>query len=236
MQLIRLNKYLKDMDLCSRRKADEFIAKGYVQVNKQIITELGYKIDPAKDVVTLLEDLHKEQSLYSYIVLNKPRGYVCSKSREDGIPIFDLLPVVNNLTYAGRLDKSSHGIVILSNDGKFVYKVAGAEFAKEKEYIVRVNQPVTSEYLIRQTNGSIMLDNKQLRRAQVWQIGTHVYKIILTEGVNRQIRRMAEICGYKVIDLKRIRIDCISDHNLKSGEWRYLTRNEINYIQTKNNI
>lgn len=233
MELVRLNKYLKDQDICSRRKADEFIAKGYIKVNGQIITELGFKLNPLLDKVELSPELTLEKQQFRYIVLNKPKGYVCSKNREDGKPIFDLLPVVKDLTYAGRLDKDSHGLVILSNDGKFVYKVFGAEFAKQKEYIVRVNKAVTAEYLAKQANGSIELDGKLLRPAQVKQIGTHAYKITLTEGVNRQLRRMAEVCDYRVVDLKRIRIDNIGDRGLETGEWRELTTGEIKQVMAK---
>lgn len=233
MELVRLNKYLKDQDICSRRKADEFIAKGYIKVNGQIITELGFKLNPLLDKVELSPELTLEKQQFRYIVLNKPKGYVCSKNSEDGKPIFDLLPVVKDLTYAGRLDKDSHGLVILSNDGKFVYKVFGAEFAKQKEYIVRVNKAVTAEYLAKQANGSIELDGKLLRPAQVKQIGTHAYKITLTEGVNRQLRRMAEVCDYRVVDLKRIRIDNIGDRGLETGEWRELTAGEIKQVMAK---
>ena len=233
MELVRLNKYLKDQDICSRRKSDEFIAKGYIKVNGQVITELGFKLNPLLDKVELSPELTLEKQQFRYIVLNKPKGYVCSKNREDGKPIFDLLPIVKDLTYAGRLDKDSHGLVILSNDGKFVYKVFGAEFAKQKEYIVRVNKAVTAEYLVKQANGSIELDGKLLRPAQVKQIGTHAYKITLTEGVNRQLRRMAEVCDYRVVDLKRIRIDNIGDRGLETGEWRELTAGEIKQVMAK---
>lgn len=233
MELVRLNKHLKDLNICSRRKADEFIAKGYIKVNGQVITELGFKLDPATDKVEVLSGVAEEKAQFRYILLNKPKGYVCSKSRVDGKPIFELLPQIKDLTYAGRLDKESHGLVILSNDGKFVYKVFGAEFAKEKEYIVRVNKPVTAEYLARQANGSIVLDDKQLRPAKVKQIGDSVYKITLTEGVNRQLRRMAEVCDYRVIDLKRIRIHCVNDYGLDSGAWRDLTPGEIKQIMAQ---
>ena len=190
-------------------------------------------MNPLLDKVELSPELNLEKQQFRYIVLNKPKGYVCSKNREDGKPIFDLLPVVKDLTYAGRLDKDSHGLVILSNDGKFVYKVFGAEFAKQKEYIVRVNKAVTAEYLAKQANGSIELDGKLLRPAQVKQIGTHAYKITLTEGVNRQLRRMAEVCDYRVVDLKRIRIDNIGDRGLETGEWRELTAGEIKQVMAK---
>jgi 23S rRNA pseudouridine2604 synthase len=233
MELVRLNKYLKDRDICSRRKADEFISQGYIKVNGVVITELGFKVNPSVDKIEILPQVAQETASFRYIVLNKPKGFSCTRDRKEGKLIFDLLPQITDLTYAGRLDKDSHGLVILSNDGKFVYKVFGAEFNKEKEYIVRVNKPLTDEYLHTQANGSIILDGKKLRPCKVKAIGSQVYKITLTEGVNRQLRRMAEVCDYRVIDLKRIRIDVVTDYNLAPGQWRDLTTTEINLIMNK---
>ena len=228
--LIRLNKYLRDSGLCSRRKADEFIEAGYIQINGEIVTDLGVKLDPEIDKIEILNGAHEAKAKFRYILLNKPKGYVCSKNHEDGIPVFELIPQIDNITYAGRLDKESHGLVILSNDGEFVYRVAGAEFGKEKEYIVRVKQELTPDFIRNQANGSIILDGKQVKPAKIKQIGTHVYKITLNEGINRQIRKMAEAMGYNVIDLKRIRIDNITDDNLKPGQWREISTDEIKHI------
>ncbi len=227
MELVRLNKYLKDQNICSRRKADEFIAKGYIKVNGNIIMELGYKVNPHQDKIEVLPELHKETASFRYILLNKPIGYVCSKAKDEGKTIFDLVPPIKNLTYAGRLDKDSHGLVILSDDGKFIYSIAGNEFKREKEYVVKVDRPVTTEFIIRQSNGSIMLDGRLLRRAKVVQIDEFKYKIILTEGLNRQIRRMAEHMGYKVLDLQRVRVGNICDSKLALGSWRELTQLEV---------
>lgn len=227
MDLVRLNKYLKDLGLCSRRQADEFIAKGYVKVNGQIVSELGLKINPQLDVVEALPALAATTAQFRYLLLNKPKGYVCSKSRADGQPIFELLPAIKGLAYAGRLDKDSHGLVLLSNDGQFVYKAFAAEFAKEKEYLVRVNKPVTAAYLATQAEGSIVLDGKTVRPARVKQTAGNEYRIILTEGLNRQLRRMAEVCAYRVLDLQRIRIAHIKDNQLASGAWRELSLAEV---------
>ena len=183
MALVRLNKYLKDQNICSRRKADEFISMGYVLVNNIIITELGTMIDPEVDRVTVSNNLHKVINSFRYILLNKPINYVCSKNRNEGKLIFDLLPQIKDLTYAGRLDKDSHGLIILSNDGRFVYKVAGSEFEVEKEYLVRVDKPITSQFILRHTNSSIRLDGKLLKPAKIHIINQFVYKITLTEGV-----------------------------------------------------
>lgn len=227
MELIRLNKYLKDMGICSRRQADEFIALGYVTVNNDVITEMGFKVNPVVDKVVLLPILNQKVSQFKYILLNKPTGYVCSKSAVDGKNIFELLPDLNNLTYAGRLDKDSHGLIILSNDGRFVYQVCGSEFAKEKEYIVRVNKPITPNFLLQQSNGSIRLDGRLVKPSPTKFINDYTYSIILTEGINRQIRRMALNQGYKVVGLERIRIGQIRDNKLKAGQWRNLTNAEV---------
>lgn len=230
MEQVRLNKYLKDQDICSRRKADEFISKGYIKVNGNIVTELGFRIDPAVDKVEVLPGLRDEISQFKYILLNKPKGYVCSKHEDGCKTIFELLPKIKGLAYAGRLDKDSHGLVLLSNDGKFVYSIFGKEFLREKEYIVKVNKPLTQNFILKQGNGSIILDGRCVRRAKVKQINENAYQIILTEGINRQIRRMAENQGYNVIDLKRVRIDNISDKALPLGKWRDLTKIEIQSI------
>ena len=229
MELVRLNKYLKDIGICSRRSADEFIAKGYIQVNGEVVTELGLKINPLLDKVTILPELNHAIAQFRYILLNKPIGYVCTKSNIDGMNIFSLLPPIDKLTYAGRLDKDSHGLIILSNDGKFVYSVASGEFAKE--YIVRVNKPISRNFLIQQGNGSIKLDGRMVRSCQVELVDEFTYRIILVEGINRQIRRMAENQGYRVTDLKRVRIEKINDSGLLPGKWRELTANEIKTFQ-----
>ena len=225
MQLLRLNKYLKDTGVCSRRGADEFILKGYIQVNGKVVTELGVKINPLVDKVTVLPELNQAIAQFRYILLNKPIGYVCTKSNIDGLNIFSLVPPIDKLTYAGRLDKDSHGLIILSNDGKFVYAVASGEYAKE--YIVRVNKPISRNFLIQQGNGSIKLDGRMVKPCQVELIDEFTYRIILVEGINRQIRRMAENQGYRVTDLKRVRIAEITDSNLPPGKWRELSVKEI---------
>ena len=227
MELIRLNKYLKDVGICSRRKADEFIANGYIKVNGQIVTELGFKINPELDKVEVLPEVKAIVDEFKYIVLNKPKGYVCSNSKLDGKTIFELVPEIKGLAYAGRLDKDSQGLIILSNDGKFVYNVAGKEFDCEKEYLVRVDRIVTKEYLEQQSCGNIRLDGKAVRKAKVEYVSEYLYKITLTEGMNRQVRRMAENQGYKVTGLKRIRVGIVKDYNLPLGKWRELTLDEV---------
>jgi 23S rRNA pseudouridine2604 synthase len=231
VKLIRINKYLKDSGLCSRRMAETFIVKGYISINGNIVTDLATKVNPEIDKVTISPLAYQETNQFTYILLNKPKGYVCSKSKTDGKLIFELVPNIKNLTYAGRLDKDSHGLIVLSNDGQFVYKLLGNEFNKEKEYIVRVNKPLTPQYLEKQANGTLIIDGETIRPAKIKQIGSHVYKIILTQGINRQIRKMANALDYNVVDLKRIRIDILMDNNLSQGKWRNLTDDEIENIR-----
>ncbi len=227
MSEVRLNKYLKDNNICSRRKADEFIALGYIKVNGAVVTELGYKVNPKLDNIEIAPALFQEKAQFRYLLLNKPQGYVCSKSDVEGKTIFELVPAIKDLTYVGRLDKESHGLILLSNDGQFVYAMMGNVFHKEKEYIVTVNKPLTANFIKQQGNGSIRLDNKQVRPARVKMLNEFTYKIIITEGINHQIRRMAENQGYKVVDLKRTRIGNIVDRTLALGAWRDLTLDEI---------
>lgn len=215
------------MNICSRRHADKFITQGYVKVNGSVITNLGTKIDPTVDIIEFLPNIDVAISEFKYILLNKPIGYICSKDSSEGSIIFELVPVIENLSYAGRLDKDSHGLILLSNDGKFTYTAFANEFEKEKEYKVKVNKPITNNLLNTLANGSIVLDGRKVLPAKVRQINEYMFSITLTEGINRQIRRMVENQGYKVLDLERFRIGTISDPILPSGKWRYLTKDEI---------
>jgi 23S rRNA pseudouridine2604 synthase len=230
MEPVRLNKYLKDAGICSRRKADEFIEKGYILVNGKVVSELGYKVNPSQDKIEVLPIVDNIIKDYRYILLNKPKGYVCSKSTIDGKNIFELLPNIENLTYSGRLDKDSEGLILLSNNGQFIYSIAGKEYECEKEYIVTVNKIVTKEYLFQQSSGNIRLDGKAVRKAKVTQLGSKSYSIILTEGMNRQIRRMAENQGYKVTNLKRVRIGNLTNKNIQLGSYRELTKEELKLL------
>lgn len=234
MESIRLNKYLKDSGLCSRRKADEFIANGLIKVNGAIVTKLGFKVNPLQDKIEILAEVNKIIDAFKYIILNKPKGYVCSKSTLDGKNIFELLPKIDGLSYAGRLDKDSQGLIILSNDGKFIYNVAHNEHNIEKEYLVRIDKPLTKEYLTQQASGNIRINGKRVRKAKVLLVSEYLYKITLTEGMNRQVRKMAENQGYFVTQLTRIRIGNIIDDTIAIGKWRYLTQSEIEWLRIPN--
>lgn len=229
---IRLNKYLKDKGIASRRKADEFISKGYIRVNGKVVTELGFRVDEDKDKIEISEELNEEKKKYRYIVLNKPAGYVTSKSENEGKSVFSLLPEIEGLTYAGRLDKESKGLLIFSNDGEFIFGITYPEFEKEKEYRVVVDEAVTEEALNKMRKG-MMIDGKLTKQAVVEKTGDYSFNIILNEGMNRQIRKMAKRVGYEVIELTRFRIKSILSNDIKIGTWRELTKEEVEDLKVR---
>lgn len=231
---IRLNKYLKDKGLCSRRKADEFIEKGYIKVNGRVVTELGVKIDEEKDIVEILPEAHEEKEKFKYILLYKPVGYVTTKSTVEGKNIFELVPEIEGLTYSGRLDKESEGLIILSNDGEFVFSLAYPDFEKEKEYAVEVDREVDESKLDYMRKG-MKIKGKLTKPAVVIKTGTYTYDIILTEGLNHQIRIMAQKVGWEVMSLVRFRIKNIYAGNMKPGTWRELTKEEIDDLKKNKN-
>ncbi|BDU50256.1 pseudouridine synthase [Haliovirga abyssi] len=226
MNKIRLNKYLKDLGISSRRKADEFIEKGYIKLNGKVVKELGTKIDIEKDVIEISDKLKKEKENYVYLVLNKPKGYVTSKNKKEGKTVLELLPNIKNLTYAGRLDKESEGLLIFSNDGEFVFKITYPDFEKEKEYLVTVDKKINEKLLDKMRKGMV-IDNKQTKPTKIKKVNEYSYKIILTEGINRQIRKMAKKVGLNVKKLIRIRIKNIYIDSVEYGKWRYLKKDEI---------
>jgi len=226
-----MNKYISAHFGVSRRKADEWIEKGYVVLNGKKVSEQGLQVEDG-DRVEIIEEGLEEKKEFKYFLLNKPEGYVCTKSQDEGKNIFELLPPIPNLAYAGRLDKDSHGLIIVSNDGKFVYKVAGSEHEKTKTYEVKVDMPITDFDLDIMQNG-MLIGGKMTKEARVERVNISKFTIELKEGINRQIRRMCRTLGYHVRDLKRIDIHGISDDTLSEGYWRELTQDEIKKILEK---
>lgn len=220
---IRLNKYLKDQGIASRRKADELIAGGFITVNGEVVTEMGYTVDPEVDTV-VCESLFKND--FVYIAYHKPVGTVTSANEEEGRTIFADLPEIANLAYAGRLDKESEGLLLVSNDGQFVYSVAGSEHEKEKEYTVFTDKPITEGMLVKMRMG-MSVDNKKTKPAKATRLGERSFILIITEGINRQIRKMAQKVGLTVMRLIRTRVHTVKLNNLEPGKWRYLTTEEI---------
>ena len=222
---VRINKFLSEAGFCSRREADKLIDIGVVKINGKV-PEMGTKVQ-ANDVVTVEgKEVKNKQTENIYIAFNKPVGIVCTTdTRVEKDNIIDYINFPSRIFPIGRLDKPSEGLILLTNDGDIVNKILRARNNHEKEYIVSVNKPVTADFLKRMGNGVPILETVT-RKCEVKQISKNTFKITLTQGLNRQIRRMCEYLGYEVIRLKRIRIMNIS-LDTKKGEWRYITKKEL---------
>lgn len=222
---VRINKFLSEAGFCSRREADKLIDKGAVKING-LVPEMGTKVQ-VNDVVTVDGvEVRNKQSEHVYIAFNKPVGIVCTTdTRVEKDNIIDYINFPSRIFPIGRLDKPSEGLILLTNDGDIVNKILRARNNHEKEYIVSVNKPVTADFLKRMGNGVPILDTVT-RKCEVKQIAKNTFRIVLTQGLNRQIRRMCEYLGYEVLRLKRTRIMNITlDTN--RGKWRHLTTKEL---------
>ena len=222
---VRINKFLSEAGFCSRREADKLIDKGAVKING-LVPEMGTKVQ-VNDVVTVDGvEVRNKQSEHVYIAFNKPVGIVCTTdTRVEKDNIIDYINFPSRIFPIGRLDKPSEGLILLTNDGDIVNKILRARNNHEKEYIVSVNKPVTVDFLKRMGNGVPILDTVT-RKCEVKQIAKNTFRIVLTQGLNRQIRRMCEYLGYEVLRLKRTRIMNITlDTN--RGKWRHLTTKEL---------
>jgi 23S rRNA pseudouridine2604 synthase len=224
----RINKYLSEIGYCSRRAADQLILENRVTING-LVPEMGTKIVPG-DIVKVDGRLVSEpQEKPVYIAFNKPVGIVyTTDTRVEKDNIIDYIKYPKRIFPIGRLDKPSEGLILLTSDGDIVNKILRARNNHEKEYIVRVNKSVTQDFLKQMRNGVPILDTIT-RKCVVEQIDKNQFRIILTQGLNRQIRRMCEYLDYKVLKLKRIRIMNIK-LDIPIGKWRYLTDDEFSEI------
>ncbi|MDP3353240.1 MAG: 23S rRNA pseudouridine(2604) synthase RluF [Flavobacteriaceae bacterium] len=224
----RINKYLSEVGYCSRRAADKFIEEGRVTINGKV-PEMGTKIVDGDEVRVDGELISSTKDQFIYLAFNKPVGIVCTTDiKAEKNNIIDFINHPKRIFPIGRLDKPSEGLIFLTNDGDMVNKILRAGNNHEKEYVVRVAQPITPKFIQQMSNGVPILDTIT-RKCSVEQMSKFDFKIILTEGMNRQIRRMCEYLGYDVVKLKRTRIMNIS-LNTSVGKWRYLTDNEIQEI------
>lgn len=224
----RINKYLSEVGFCSRRAADKLIEQGRVTING-IIPEMGTKITHGDKVKVDGNLISKPKEKPVYIAFNKPIGIVCTT--DTGVEkdnIIDYINYPSRIFPVGRLDKPSEGLIFLTNDGDIVNKILRARNNHEKEYLVTVNKPITKQFVQQMSNGVPILDTIT-RKCHVEQIGQSKFKIVLTQGLNRQIRRMCEHLDYRVSKLKRIRIMNVS-LDLPVGKWRDLTAEELKEI------
>jgi len=225
---ISLNKYISSTGLCSRREADKMIQAGRVQINGES-TQLGNRVFEGDKVQIDGKDLQaKPKSLY--IAFNKPIGIVCTTDLKERKNIIQYINHPERLFPIGRLDKPSQGLIFLTNDGDIVNKILRAGNQHEKEYIVTVNKNIHPSFIQKMSNGIPVLGTVT-KKCRVEQINKRTFKIILTQGLNRQIRRMCTYLDYEVVKLNRVRIMNVHLGNLKIGKWRELTATEMRQIQ-----
>ena len=230
----RLQKFLANKGICSRRKAEELILNGKVKVNGKIILELGTKIDIDKDIVEVNgEKVSNNIDKKIYVLLNKPIGYVTTTKDQFGRDtVLDLVKVKEKILPVGRLDMYTSGALILTNDGDFIYKVTHPKHEIEKTYNVTVRGKITEEDVEKLTNG-VEIENYVSKEAKVKILKINDEKnlsrieITIHEGKNREVRKMCEAIGKKVLALHRTKIGNINVKNLKLGEWRYLNQKEV---------
>ncbi|MCF4102310.1 23S rRNA pseudouridine(2604) synthase RluF [Gillisia sp. M10.2A] len=230
MQLTRINKYLSEAGFCSRREADKLIDQGRVTVNGEV-PEMGTKIAEGDIVRVDGKPISNTEENSVYIAFNKPVGIVCTT--DTGVEKDNIIDYINypkRIFPIGRLDKASEGLIFLTNDGDIVNKILRARNNHEKEYVVTVNRPITSTFIERMSMGVPILETVT-KKCEVERLGKFDFRIVLTQGLNRQIRRMCEYLEYEVTALKRVRIMNVS-LDIPVGEWRDLTKEELATINS----
>ncbi len=225
---VRINKFLSEVGYCSRRAADKLIQEGRVTINGSV-PEMGTKVTPEDEIKVDGKHIMTPKEKPVYLAFHKPVGIVCTTdTRVEKDNIIDYINYPKRIFPIGRLDKPSEGLIFLTNDGDIVNKILRARNNHEKEYIVRVNHPITSSFLHQMRNGVPILDTVT-RKCKVEQLSRFTFKIILTQGLNRQIRRMCEALDYEVTQLKRTRIMNVN-LDIPVGTWRDLTTKELEEI------
>ena len=225
---IRLNKYLSEAGVCSRRQADRDIEAGYVTVDGQKAT-LGTKVYEDSKVCYKGKAVEIKDKLVIY-AMNKPIGWVCTSAEADDESIFNHVTFPERVVYVGRLDKDSSGLLLLTNDGELANSVQKSRNNHEKEYMVRVNKPVTEDFIKKMSEGVPILDTVT-KRCKVRKTGERSFSIILTQGLNRQIRRMCDALDYRVVNLKRVRVMNVKLGDLRPGEFRRIEADEENKLR-----
>lgn len=228
MEKIRINKYLSEVGFCSRREADRLLEEGRITINGRV-PELGTKVSDEDEIFVDGKTIKKVEEEFVYIAFNKPVGIVCTTdTKREKNNIVDYINHPKRIFPIGRLDKPSEGLILLTSDGDIVNKILRAKNNHEKEYYVRVDKPITEKFLEKMRNGVPILDTVT-KKCEVEKIDTMNFRIVLTQGLNRQIRRMCEHLGYEVKKLKRIRIMNIK-LDLPVGKWRDLTPQEMDEL------
>lgn len=227
---IRLNKYISSSGYCSRREADRLIEIGKVRIDGEVAL-MGSQVFPDQEVVVDGRKIEPKQSLV-YIALHKPTGITCTTDPKETSNIVDYLNYKERLFPIGRLDKDTSGLILMSNDGDIVNKILRSNHQHEKEYIVTINNNLDSDFRAQMESGVTIYNDVQAKYqktkpSKVKQIDSRSFHLILTEGMNRQIRRMCTVLGSRVVKLKRIRVMNIELADMEVGTWRYLTKEEM---------
>ena len=228
--MVRLQKFLSGAGVCSRRKGEEYIKAGRVAVNGEIVSQPGVQIDPEKDRVAVDGKPVRDNQKLIYIMLNKPAGYITSRSHGSRKIVFDLVRVDQRLNPVGRLDKDSTGLLLLTNDGELHNRLIHPSFDHEKEYEVETVKPVSDKALEKMRSG-IVLEDKKTRPAKIERKTDRRFHITLKEGRKRQIRRMVEQIDNRVAVLHRIRMSTLVLGELEKGKWRYLSKKEVTALR-----
>lgn len=227
---VRINKYLSQIGYCSRRKADELLNQGRIKINGEV-PELGTKIIPGQAIWVDNQPITQNENEHVYIILNKPKGIVCTTdTRVEKNNIIDFVNYPKRIFPVGRLDKMSEGLIMLTNDGDIVNQILRAKHKNEKEYLVKVETYLTKDFLHQMASGVAILDTVT-QPCKVEQVDDYRFKIVLTQGLNRQIRRMCEALNYKVIALKRIRLMHLL-LDIPQGEYRELSPTEVKRLKS----
>jgi 23S rRNA pseudouridine2604 synthase len=223
-----LNKYISETGFCSRRDADKYIDQGRVTINDNIALK-GNRVNPG-DIVEIDGEPLKKKDPVVYMAFNKPVGITCTTDLKDKDNIISFINYKKRIFPIGRLDKPSEGLIFLTNDGDIVNKILRSGNNHEKEYIVTVDKPINQDFVDKMSNGVRIMDTVT-KKCKVKQEGKNRFRIILTQGLNRQIRKMCQALGFQVQTLKRVRIMNITLSNIPVGKWRYFTALEISQIE-----
>ena len=229
---MRVNKYISESGLCSRREADDLLIAGRVTINGEVVTTGAKALDG--DEVRVDEEIVRPRALAAtasakkavYIALNKPVGVTCTTEKDVAGNIIDFVDHAQRIFPIGRLDKDSEGLILLTSNGDIVNEILRSENHHEKEYLVAVNKAVTDEFIAGMSKG-VRIHGQMTQRCRVRKIAKFGFSIVLTQGLNRQIRLMAAAFGYRVTQLRRVRIDNVKLAHLKVGQWRNLTEAEL---------
>jgi 23S rRNA pseudouridine2604 synthase len=225
---MRINKLFSNLGICSRRETNRLIEEGRVKINGALSIS-GQWVELEDEI--LIDDKPIIPRKKIYIAFNKPVGITCTAASEVENNIIDFINYEEYIFPVGRLDKESHGLILMTNDGELSNKILNSDNYHEKEYVVAVDKPIDNKFINNMSTGVYILGEKT-RSCKVIKVGEHTFKITLTQGLNRQIRRMSKALGYNVINLERIRICSINVEGIEVGKWRYLRAEEVRDLMT----